>query len=90
MILQEVPTFKVEIDGEEIYVCDVCELPDDLDNPLPHKHLMPFDPPVCGTCHEYMRNLSTIDGKRRYQCITWSCTNHKMYDEKGNHLGQNS
>lgn len=54
------------------------------------ERLVPFEPPVCGSCHQHMRNVSTIEGKRRYQCVTWGCTNVRMYDEEGHQLGQSS
>lgn len=89
MILRLAPILTVEANGSEFSVCNICELPDDEDNPLPHKHLVLFNPPVCGVCHQEMRNVQTIDGKRRFGCVTWGCTNHRTYDEEGNRLGQN-
>lgn len=52
--------------------------------------LVPFDPPVCGVCHQHMRNIQTVNGQRKFQCVTWSCTNKRMYDEGGNLLGQSA
>ncbi len=52
--------------------------------------LVPFEPPVCGVCHDHMKNVNTVEGKRRYQCMTWGCTNRRMYDQEGNQIGQSS
>ena len=52
--------------------------------------LVEFDAPVCPACNKEMKNVFTTEGKRRYSCMEWNCTNRRMYDEEGNHLGQNS
>jgi hypothetical protein len=40
--------------------------------------LVPFEPPICNVCNQQMRNVNTVNGVRRYQCVTWGCTNRKM------------
>lgn len=51
--------------------------------------LVHFHPPRCEVCEEEMRNVQTIEGKRRFGCVTFGCTNRRTYDEEGNRLGQN-
>jgi len=52
--------------------------------------LVEFNPPVCSVCEAEMKNVNTVEGKRRYQCMTWGCTNHRLYNQDGEQLGQNS
>lgn len=40
--------------------------------------LVPFEPPICNVCNQQMRNVNTVNGVRRYQCVTWECTNRRM------------
>lgn len=40
--------------------------------------LVPFEPPICNECNQYMRNINTVNGVRNYGCVTWGCTNKKM------------
>lgn len=49
-----------------------------------------FARPKCDQCNEEMRNVITIEGKRRFQCVTWGCTNRRTYDQEGNRLGKDS
>lgn len=42
------------------------------------EELVEYEPPICNTCNQFMRNVNTINGVRRYQCVTWGCTNKKM------------
>ena len=56
---------------------------------LKNGKLVPFEPPVCFQCLSEMRNVQTIEGKRRFGCVTFGCTNRRTYDEEGNRLGQN-
>ncbi len=40
--------------------------------------LVEYEPPICNQCHQFMRNVNTVNGVRRYQCVTWECTNRRM------------
>lgn len=51
------------------------------------EELVEFNPPICDVCNNEMRNINTVEGKRRYQCVTWGCTNRRLYDMEGNKLG---
>ena len=52
--------------------------------------LVEFNPPICAVCHQEMKNINTVEGKRRYQCMTWECTNRRLYDQEGNQHGKDS
>jgi len=40
--------------------------------------LVEFEPPICNECNQYMRNINTVNGVRKFGCVTWGCTNKKM------------
>lgn len=88
MILREAPIEVGDDKQVNIPYCSVCLKESTPKKPLPHKHLLPFEPPVCEICHQHLRNVTTINGKRIYACITFGCTNNSQYDLEGNKIGQ--
>jgi len=42
------------------------------------EELIPYEPPICNVCNMYMKNVNTVNGVRRYGCMTWGCTNKKL------------
>ena len=42
------------------------------------EELVEYEPPICNECNQQMRNVNTVNGVRRFQCVTWECTNRRM------------
>lgn len=43
------------------------------------EELIQYEPPICNVCNQYTRNIQTINGVRRFQCVTHGCTNRRFY-----------